>query len=215
MSRFASRLLPAAAIFALSAAAIAGDADGWKAVVKSDDLTVYERPKTGTSLQEYKAVGIIEAEPIVVKRVIDDVQEYPHFMPYVKEVRVLQEDKDSRITYQRLSPPMVSDRDYTVMVHFETRRLKDGGFVFCNRWHAVNEKGPAETKGVARVKITEGSWLLEPAAKGRTQATYSIFSDSGGTLPAMIANAATQTGIPKVFASVRKQVKLPKYLGAQ
>lgn len=195
--------------------AIAAESSDWSAVVKSADLMVYQRPRAGTSLHEYKATGIIEAEPIVVKRVLDDVSEYPKFMPYVTEARILQADKDSRLTYQRLSPPMVSDRDYTILVRFETRKSKEGATTFCNRWQVANDRGPAEKSGVARVKITEGSWLLEPVTGGRTQATYSIFSDSGGTLPAMIANAACQSGIPRVFASVRKQVRLPKYLSAQ
>lgn len=183
----------------------------WKKVTEKEDLVVYERQREGSTLQEYKAVGPIEGEPVLIKRVLDDIQEYPRFMPYVKEVKLISTEKDSRVTYQRLSPPMVGDRDYTVRVKFESRRTKEGLLSFCNRWQAANELGPAEKKGVTRVKITEGSWLLEPLGGGKTRATYSIFSDSGGALPPFIANAACKAAIPQLFASVRKQAKLPKY----
>jgi len=65
--------------------------------------------------------------------------------------------------------------------------------------------------GVLRVKRNEGSWLLEPAGATKTRATYFIYTDSGGKLPAFLANVASEIGIKKVFAAVRKQVKDPKY----
>ena len=132
-------------------------------------------------------------------------------MPYVVEAKILSRESGSRISYQRLSPPIVGDRDYTVRVKFETHGSADGR-CYGSRWQAANDLGPAEKAGVARVKITEGSWLLEPIDEGRqTRATYALFSDSGGKLPAMIANTAGRTAIPKLFDSVRKQVRLEKY----
>jgi hypothetical protein len=199
------------ALFALCSWESQGaDGAAWKTVDQSANLTVYERPRSGSALREYKAVGIIEAAPGVVRRVLDDVTEYPTFMPYVKEARIISQGKGSRVTYQRLSPPVVGDRDYTVRVAFETRRTPSGILSYFNRWHTANEAGPTEQKGVTRVSVVEGSWLLEPFDRTCTRATYSVFSDAGG-LPAMIANVAGKSAIPRVFASIRKQVQLPKY----
>jgi hypothetical protein len=61
------------------------------------------------------------------------------------------------------------------------------------------------------VKLCEGSWLIEPSGPNQTRATYSICTDSGGALPAFVANAASEIGIRKIFTAVRKQVKLAKY----
>ena len=62
------------------------------------------------------------------------------------------------------------------------------------------------------MKVTEGSWLLEPTENGRqTRATYSVYSESGGSLPASFVNAASKTAIPKLFEAIRKQVQLGKY----
>lgn len=186
-------------------------ADGWTVISRGADLTTYSRPRPGSSLLEYKAVGPIDAAPIVVKRVIDDTAEYPKFMPYVVQTKTISGAGDTRVTYQRLSPPIVGDRDYTVRVRCETKPSTNGGTSYTNRWEAANDLGPAETKGVTRVKTTEGSWQLEPTADGKTRATYTVFCDFAGSIPTMILNRANRTAIPKLFEAVRKQAKLEKY----
>lgn len=199
------------ALLAMHRAVAEEDEDGWVLAVRQHELTVFERARKGTDLREIKAVGLIEAPPIVIKRVIDDVDEYPRFMPYVTEARVLARDGANLVSYQRLSPPLVSDRDYTVRVRCEVRE-GPGGTRFCNTWSTANHLGPAEKSGVARVGLTEGSWLLEPEERGRkTRASYRIFSDSGGGLPSAIVNAASRAGIPKLFEAIRKQARFPKY----
>lgn len=201
-------------LLALGSSLFADD-DGWSVASKSSELTVHERARAGSAIREIKAVGVMGAPPEVIKRVIDDVDEYPRFMPYVIEARVISREGANVVSYQRISPPLVSDRDYTVRVRSETRP-GGGGPCYCNSWQAANDLGPAEKSGVSRVKITEGSWLLEPEDEGRkTRVTYRIFSDSGGSLPAAIANVASRTAIPKLFDSVRKQALLPKYLSAR
>ena len=61
------------------------------------------------------------------------------------------------------------------------------------------------------MRICQGAWLLEPVGDNKTRATYTIDTDSGGKIPAFIANPATELAIKKVFAAVRKQVKNDKY----
>jgi hypothetical protein len=80
-----------------------------------------------------------------------------------------------------------------------------------SHWSPANELGPPEKKGVVRVKICEGKWLLEPDGNTRTRATYFIYTDTGGFIPSFIANRVSLTGITKLFAAIRKQVKDPKY----
>jgi hypothetical protein len=185
--------------------------DGWVVADRMDNLTVYTRPHEGSSVRECKAVGVIDAEPIVVKRVLDDTAEYPKFMPYVVETKTIRQTADERIGYQRISPPIVGDRDYTVRVKYECTHCPTGGLIYCNRWEVANDLGPAEIKGVTRVKITQGSWLMEPLPGGKTRATYTIYSDSGGGIPTFLLNSANKTALPKLFDAVRKQCKQGKY----
>ena len=211
-SRFAILLSSAFLLAAPLFPAHGSDAsDGWTVASHTDDITIYMRPHEGSAVRECKAIGVIDAEPIVIKRVLDDTAEYPKFMPYVVESRTLTKTADGRVGYQRISPPMIGDRDYTVRVKCESGPCTTGGTTYCNRWEAANDLGPAEIKGVTRVKITKGSWLLEPIPGGKTRATYTIFSDSGGGIPTFLLNTANKTAIPKLFEAVRKQSALEKY----
>ena len=184
--------------------------DGWKFVKERGGISLYSRTRAGSSLKEFKAVGEINAPTRAVHNVIDDVDNYPSFMPYTAECRLIKRDGDSVITYQRLSPKIVGDRDYTLRIRQRSWPGQDG-LVYLDQWQPANEFGPSEKPGVLRVKLNEGSWRLEPAGADKTRATYFIYTDSGGKLPAFLANVASEIGIKKVFAAVRKQVKDPKY----
>ena len=146
----------------------------------------------------------------VVHAVIDDFENYPSFMPYTVECRIVKHDSDGTYFYQRLSPKIVSDRDYTLRIRENRGRDKTASSSNTHSRRRMRS-GPGETKGFTRVKICQGAWLLEPVGENKTRATYTIDTDSGGKIPAFIANPATELAIKKVFAAVRKQVKNDKY----
>jgi hypothetical protein len=182
----------------------------WKLSAREKDVAIYSRARTGSRLKEFKAIGSIDAPTSAVGAVIDDFENYPGFMPYTVECRLIKRESDSIVGYQRLSPKICEDRDYTLRVWKKSWPTADG-LVFMSHWSPANELGPAEKKGVVRVKICDGGWLLEPNGEIQTRATYSIYTDTGGMIPAFIANHASRVGISKLFEAVRKQVKNPKY----
>jgi hypothetical protein len=192
-------------------AAVDSPSDGWHLESNGGNVALYSRARPGSSIKEFKAVGDFDASTRAVHNVLDDVEAYPTFMPFTSECRILRrEEPSSIVTYQRLSPKICSDRDYTLRIN-QTSRPGAAGLIYIDRWGLANELGPPEKPHVLRVKVSEGSWLLEPTATDKTRATYCIYTDSGGSLPAFLANSASAIGIRKVFAAVRKQVKLPKY----
>ena len=203
-------LLLAPAFCVASEPAPSGASDGWTLSSESNGVVLYSRPRPGSRLKEFKAVGEIEAPAQCVHGVIDDIGAYPSFMPFMTECRLIKRESDSIITYQRLSPKICRDRDYTLRIR-ETSWAGANGLVYLNRWEPADELGPAERKGVLRVKLCEGEWLLEPEDPTRTRATYIVYTDSGGAIPAFIANSASKIGIGRLFVALRKQVKDPKY----
>jgi hypothetical protein len=184
--------------------------EDWKLSSASNDVAIYSRPHAGSDLKEFRAIGPIDAPTSTVQAVIDDFENYPKFMPYTTECRLIKRDGDSIVGYQRLSPKICADRDYTLRVWKKSWPGSDG-LVFMSQWTPANELGPAEKKGVVRVKICNGKWLLEPNGSTKTRATYSVYTDTGGFIPAFIANHASRVGIGKLFEAIRKQVKNPKY----
>ena len=189
-------------------------ANPWHLLGNSAGVQIYSRYRPGSSFKQFKAVGSIDAPTHDVHNVLNDVNGYPKFMPFIAECRILKRDGNSIYAYQRISPKIVSDRDYILHI-VEKSSSSDIGPVYRKTWQATNELGPPEKKGVVRVKVCEGSWLLEPESRERTRATYTIYTDNGGTLPIFLANVAGPVGIRKIFAAVRKQVKDPKYRSNQ
>jgi hypothetical protein len=188
--------------------------EGWKLNDRSKDVAIYSRPHAGSALKEFRAIGSIDAPTWAVHAVIDDFENYPNFMPYTLECQLLKHEGDSIITYQRLSPKICGDRDYTLRVWKKSWPGPEG-FTYLDQWKPANDLGPAEKKGVVRVKICDGGWLLEPDGAIKTRATYSVYTDSGGLIPAFFANSASRIGISKLFEAVRKQVRNPKYAARQ
>lgn len=186
----------------------------WKLVSTSDNVVLHRRSRSGAGHYETRAVGEIPASTKIVLAVIDDAESYPKFMPYTAECRVLREDGDSVLTYQRISAPLVSDRDYTLRVRTTSKKVEHGTS-YLSRWETANALGPPEKQGVLRVKLCEGAWLLEPSGPDSTRATYTVYTDSGGAIPAFIKNTGSQIGIRKIFAALRKQVRDPKYTAAK
>ena len=210
MKRIGIALTAACLVQAICAAEQAAKED-WKLAKKANGVAIYSRPHPGSHLKEFKAIGEIEASSDIVYKVIDDVEAYPSFMPYTAEARVIERTRDSILTYQRISPKIVSDRDYTIRIEKKSWPA-DSGVAYFSEWKPANEHGPAEKPGVFRVKLVNGSWLLEPNGANKTRATYYVFTDSGISVPPFLANTISETGITKLFAAVRKQATQRKYL---
>ncbi|MEY2490989.1 MAG: hypothetical protein QOC70_2931 [Verrucomicrobiota bacterium] len=186
----------------------------WKLVSTSNNVALYRRSRPGPGHYESKAIGEVAASTAIVHAVADDMESYSQFMPYTVECRVLKREADLVLTYQRISAPLVSDRDYTLRVRTTSKKV-EGGISYLTRWETDNAAGPAEKPGVVRVKLCEGGWLLEPLGPNVTRATYSVYTDSGGVIPAFIKNTGSQIGIRKIFTAIRKQVRDPKYSAAR
>ena len=186
----------------------------WKEEANGDELIMYSRMREGSSLNEYKTVGTIDALSSAVFAVLNDVEAYPSFMPYTSECSVLKRIGDCTIAYQRLALPLVSDRDYTLRSE-KSKTPGPNGPIYRIQWVPANDLGPPEKPGVERVNVCEGGWLIEPDGAGTTRATYTIYTDSGGAIPAVIANRGSRTAIQKMFAAIRKAVHEPKYAGSK
>ena len=194
-------------------------ASAWKQVDKKGSVTLYEREHTGTAVKEVRAVGTFDAPNWMVRNVLDDADHYKDFMPYVIESRVLSRDpgRHALLTYAEINPPMVSKRDYTILVSDDSRKGPSAGeTTYVTRWQDANTQGPAEKSGVVRVKNNEGSWVLEPTDNGaHTRATYTLWTDGGGGVPAFLLNRLNKQRLTELFEIVSKQVQKDQYRHAK
>ena len=205
--------LPSAPARAADTAAADSPPAGWEEVARSGDVIVYGKTRPGSAIREMRAVGTIDAPNWVVKNVIDDGDHYAEFMPNVLESKVLARDPahHTALAYAKLSAPLISPRDYVLLIHDESHAGTGGGaVVYKSRWEP-SDKGPAEKAGVVRIKVNEGSWTLEPIDNGqKTRATYQLYTDGGG-LPAFVLNQTTKRRIGEEYAAIEKRAGQPQY----
>ena len=184
----------------------------WQEVARSAAVTVYRRPRGGTAVTETLAVGELDAPPWVVMNALADYEPEEGQMPYVAEVKVLKRDARGTVIYNRTSPPVVDDRDYTIRMFDDSFVRADGAVVYVARWVTANQEGPPPKPGVVRVNLTEGYWRLDPIGDGKkTRASYFVFAEPGGSLPQSVADFGTNTAMADVFNALRARVKASKY----
>ena len=175
----------------------------WTEAYHTDKLVIFTKD-VGED-RKIIATAEVEAPPEVVFKVVSDFEHYRDFMPYVKESRVLtRKGGNEVVTYARIAPPFVTERDYPLKVRM-TRGSPSNGGAFKVEWTANPEAEP-EVEGVVRVKLNEGSWLATPINGGkRTRLTYTLLTNPGGLIPAFVVNLSNTIAIPELFEAVKKR----------
>lgn len=189
-----------------------GKEPAWEVSATSKGVAVMHRERPGSALKEMKAVGEVDAPARAVFRLLNDYARYREMMPYTEESRVVSVEEDGKVIhfYSRINAPLVSKRDYTMRI-VNTTDPRDAQGRLSNRW-TPSEKGPPPMDGVVRVAINEGSWLIEPLGDGsRCRATYTLYTDPGGSLPTWVKNSANSSAIPDMFEAIRKHAPESKY----
>lgn len=183
------------------ASGLAGE--GFALVGEAKGVKVYRREKRPGI--ELAAEGKIAASPERVRRVLIDYPSHTRWQKHLKENRVLAFGEGSLDVYQRLSLPVLDDRDFTLHVTWG----KDAD-VLWTHFAIANDRGPAPVSGVVRVTQQEGGWRLEPADGGSaTHAVYRCYIDLAGSFPAWMGKGQATDDLPELFASITGQ--LPSY----
>lgn len=175
----------------------------WTESYHTDELIIFT--KDVENGRHILAVSEVNAAPEVVFRVLCDFEHYPEFMPYVEESRVLSRNGENEvITYARVAPPFVSKRDYPLRVRL-TRGSDENGGVFMLEWVPSPASWP-EVKGIVRVRLNEGAWVVEPQDGGRrTRLTYRLLTNPGGLIPDFVVSLSNTIAIPELFEAVQKR----------
>jgi hypothetical protein len=199
-------VLTVAAMFAASSSQaldVKSPGPDWKEAYHRNELVIFTRDVEAG--HEIIAVSEVDAPPETVFNVVSDFEHYPDFMPYIVESRVLSRKNDDEvITYARLAPPFVSERDYPLKVRL-TRGSGTISGVFKVEWIANPEARP-EIEGVVRIKLNEGSWIAEPIYGGsRTLLTYKVLTNPGGLIPDFVVSMSNTVAIPELFEAVKKR----------
>ena len=182
----------------------------WTLVEKTDGVELYQRELEGERVVELKAVTVSTLPVDTLCTAAFGGTTLDPAEPDITVRKVVSFDGGVRIAYEQISAPVVSDRDYAVKAVKEP--LPNGG---CRtRFEAANEHAPPLPKGFVRIEKLRGSWTFEPVGGGEPSSaridgrsvpvveqrdavarepsdpkyvvcTYTIFTDPGGSLPAV------------------------------
>jgi hypothetical protein len=170
---------------------------GYSVTGRDRGVTVYRRQ--GSSIVELAAEGGFTSPPARVRAALLDYPRHHRLLKNIAESRVLARGKDSLVVYQRLRLPLISDRDYTLIVSWGA----DGRTLWL-KFCCGNSRGPNPRPSVIRVSTHEGGWLLLPIQDGRsTWARYQMRLDLAGSLPRWMARSGAGAEIPDLFEVMR------------
>ncbi|NTX39822.1 START domain-containing protein [Myxococcus sp. CA051A] len=181
-------------------------AEGWSTLAEKP-YVVKVRARPGTQAKDVWAEGELAASAVDVQAVLRDVDAYRHWMPYVKESRLLKELPDEgQLTYTRLDLPVVSARDYISNVVLESKLVEDGSGVFAQRWQAEPDAIP-QRRGTVRIRLNEGSWRVEPRGEDKSHAVYRFTVDPAGSIPGFLARMGQKDAVEDTFRAVEKRAR--------
>jgi hypothetical protein len=143
------------------------------------------------------AQGRLPAPPAQVLDTLLDYSRHAAVLERVAECRVLERGQGWLVLYQRLTLPVIDDRDFTLRVTWGKQADR--------HWirYRTEPAGPPPVDGVVRVTRNYGGWDLLPADGGRaTLARYQSNMDMAGSLPVWMSQSGAADELPTLFRSM-------------
>jgi len=170
--------------------------EGYDFVRETRGVKVYKHRSSKTI--RVAAEGVFPAPLADVREVVTDYPAQQGKVDRVSESRVLKSGAGWLVVYQRLNLPVISDRDFTLMVRW--------GHEAAYQWvtfDAASWLGPPPRDGIVRVSEHSGSWQLKPVDGGR--ATFVRFQsriDFAGSVPRWMVRGGAAKELPNLFANL-------------
>jgi hypothetical protein len=161
---------------------------GWRPVLSADGVTVEARPREGSRFAELRATVTVALPAEALCAGAFGTSRLDQREPNLKSRQLLSESVDERVTFDHISAPVVSDRDYVV----RTRRAHADDGTCRVTTETVNGLAPPPRAGVVRVEQLDCRWDFVPLADGRTHVTYVVWTDPNTPLPAFLVEPSRQ-----------------------
>ena len=161
------------------------DAAGWSAYATKDGVTLERRRPEGSRFYEHRAV--VDVAGVAPARAAAEIWRALRSgdMESLQHRDILAERPDELVIYDRIHTPIVSDRDYTIVV----RRRVAGARVWF-QCETANDRGPPPAAGYVRIPTIAAGWYVEPDGRGGTRLGYFAYSEPGGSVPALLVRGA-------------------------
>lgn len=170
-------------------ALILSAAPQWKQVKSSDAVTVEARPVEGSPFAELRATTTVALSVDALCAGAFGTSRADPKEPSLKSRRVISESEHERVAYDKISPPLVADRDYAV----RTRREKSPTGSCRVTVDLANDLAPPPSDGLVRIEKLRCVWDFEPQPDGKTKVTYVAWTDPNTSLPTFTVEPSRQS----------------------
>jgi hypothetical protein len=189
----------------------------WKKIGESDGITRYVRPSLTSSINEVKAVGIINSPIAAVEAVLRDVKAETRYAFLCIEAHAVDLEghantPDSFYIYNRTDMPFpASDRDAVANISFLFN--KDTGVITATG--TVIPSSYQKNKNVVRMITGWNRFTLTPVGGESTLMEYVIAANPAGNLPGLLVNMLSRTMPANTIKKIRVISREEPYSKAQ
>lgn len=148
-------------------------------VEEAEGVVIEARAVTGSQLVELRLTTTTTKSPNSLCDAAFGDGKFDPTEPDLKSRRVISETADERVTYDQIDPPAVANRDYAA----RAKRIRMGPDACRVTFEAANEVAPSKPSGWVRITKLRGEWLFQRRPDGRTEVSYLVFTDPGGSIP--------------------------------
>jgi hypothetical protein len=170
--------------------AAADDGPPWHEDGLTDGVQVEHRGVAGSHFDELR---LSLTTTVDVGAVCDAV--YPKTYPtglerHFKKRVLIRETETDRWTYEQISVPVLSDRDYVVHTKLEI----PGSTGRCAvSFASADDPAYPQAAGFVRIPVIRGRWDIFPVGDGKVSVQYRIFSEPGGGVPAFLSRGGQKS----------------------
>lgn len=184
----------------------ADSSPAWRPDGIYDGVQVDRRDVPGSSFDELR-LSIFSSSDI--QRLCDAV--YPPRLStrperHFKKQVLLRETPTERWTYEQVSVPVFSDRDY--VMHAKLEQPASSGH--CSvAFQTEDDPAHPPVPGFVRIPVIRGHWDIFPVAPGKLSVQYRLFSEPGGGVPAFLARGGQRSAAIDFMKIILARADLP------
>lgn len=184
------RSLPILSLTLIASVALADAPAPWRADGTTAGVFVERRDVPGSHFDELR-LSLVSS--LSLQRLCEAI--YPRVYDVRIEQRfkrkeLLRETENERWSYEQISVPVVSDRDYVMHV----KRIQAASTGRCEvTFETTQDPSKPPVSGFVRIPLVRGRWDLDPTTDGRVIVRYQIFSEPGGSIPAFLAQGSQKS----------------------
>jgi len=173
--------------------------DGFVADGEHDGCVLESRPGSHPEGSAKRATCTWpDVDPAKLVGLLSAYDRYDEFVFPIVEARIVRQEADRTLVYQRHHYFGISDREVLLWIRSVPR---DGGTSF--EWVAANELPLVLEPGNVRTIRNDGRWFVAPDGQGGSKVIHQVSIDPGGSIPGWISALAGTRGFARILSDVR------------